>query len=125
MKPHQFFAPFLRGCGLILAAFAFAALFTGQVQAQDSWTGPDKAKHAAVSAALGAGASLIVDNDAQAVALALVPGLAKELHDARPGGTGFSVKDMAANAVGAYVGVKLGGLIIRPRFVGFQRRVNL
>lgn len=126
MKHLRFFAPFLRGCGLVFAAFAMAALLTGSpAHAQDTWTGPDKIKHAAVSAALGAGASLIVESEAQAVGLALLPGLAKELHDARPGGTGFSAKDMAANAIGAYLGVKLGGLIIRPNFIGLHRRVNL
>lgn len=102
----------------ILAGLVAGALITASPAHADSFSTPDKQKHFAVSAALGAGASAITDSDNAAVALALVPGLAKELYDSRSGGTGFSWRDMVANAAGAYLGVKLGGLIIRPRFVG-------
>ena len=80
----------------------------------DSWGTPDKPKHFAASALWGAGARIICQgcNDWQATALGSMPGLVKEIQDSRPGGTGFSYKDMVANIAGAYVGQKLMGVVI-------------
>lgn len=86
---------------------------TEPAQAQDQWTGPDKAKHVAGSAALGAVAGVAVTDKQTAFALAMVPGVAKEVHDAtRPGGSGWSWKDLAADALGAAVGVYVGNCVI-------------
>lgn len=73
----------------------------------DEWLGQDKAKHAAVSFALGAGAQMILPEDkpVAAFALAMMPGIAKELSDSRKGGSGWSNKDLVADAVGAAMGV--------------------
>lgn len=88
--------------------FAVAILAVTNAHADD-WTGRDKAKHAAVSFALGAGAGAIMpDNKTEAFALAMLPGIAKELSDSRKGGSGWSNKDLIADALGAYVGVQLG-----------------
>lgn len=80
----------------------------------DSWSTPDKPKHFAASALWGAGARIICQgcNDWQATALGTIPGLVKEIQDSRPGGSGFSTKDLIADIAGAYVGQKLTGVVI-------------
>lgn len=71
----------------------------------DSWTGSDKAKHVGVSLTIG----LFVSQQDQvftkktAFGVSMLPGLAKELVDAKP-----SYKDLAADAVGAYLGIWSG-----------------
>jgi uncharacterized protein YfiM (DUF2279 family) len=64
----------------------------------------DKVKHLGVSAAIGAGVKSLGFSGAGAFGLALVPGVLKELHDSKRG-TGWSNRDMAANAIGAAVGI--------------------
>lgn len=126
----------------LAAALALAALFVqtsaqaGDMVVTDTWNGKDKPDHLVGSAALGlASAALVTDarssatlrewgcgTDCQRWALALVPGVAKEAWDSRRGGPGnWSWKDMLANGVGAYLGVKLGGWIFTPRGVVVQR----
>lgn len=102
---------------LILAAFVLA--FCGTARA-DSWTTPDKPKHVAVSAAMASAGVAVGLTERQAFAASLAVGFAKEVHDAtRRGGTGFSTKDLAADALGAYLGAKFAGLTIRRDFVGY------
>ena len=98
--------------GLVAASLAFAAL---DCRAQDTWTGPDKKKHFAVSVVSGVFArQLAPHNELAAFGVAMVPGLLKELVDAGQRGNKFSTKDLVADALGAYAGVKLGGLMIAP-----------
>lgn len=79
----------------------------------DSWTSHDKALHFGVSAALGmAAGSQWPDHKGRAFALALTPGVLKELSDARKGGSGFSIKDLTADALGAALGVYAAGWLI-------------
>jgi|GEM_PF-5910540 len=115
-------------CALVIACGAFAILF-GPGQGRAQAIGPDKYKHAAGSAALSAGALLLIDHghapkpcqdrrELCAFAAALSVGLVKELLP-RPWNSGFDMRDMAANAIGAAAGVWIHGLIIRPRFVGW------
>jgi uncharacterized protein YfiM (DUF2279 family) len=106
---------------LILAA----TLLTSPAFA-DSWSTPDKKAHFVASMGWGAGARIICQscNDWQATALGTLPGLVKEIQDSRPGGSGFSTKDLIADIAGAYVGQKLTWLVIRKAngetFVGYQ-----
>ena len=79
----------------------------------------DKVKHAIVSAGLGFAAAHVTNDPAKRWALALAPGFAKEVYDSRPGGTGFDWKDMAANAAGAYIGMKVHGLVVTPRSIHY------
>jgi len=74
------------------------------------WTGVDKAAHASVEFVLGTTASVMLpeDNKTKAFALAFSVGLAKEAYDTRKGGSGWSNKDLVADAVGAYLGVQIG-----------------
>lgn len=75
---------------------------------KDSWTGPDKVKHFGVSVALGIAATNLTTNKTTAFALSVAPGLAKELYDSRQPGNKFSYKDLAWDAIGAYVGIHAG-----------------
>lgn len=77
----------------------------------------DKAKHVAVSAAIGAAVKVANPgmSDLEATGWALLPGLAKEAYDARRGGSGFSFEDLAADAVGAYLGVRGAGWVLELR----------
>ena len=78
--------------------------------ATDTWRGADKLKHAQYSCAFGLAASYVrPESKWEAFGLAMIPGLLKELNDVRiKDGSGFSVKDMAANAVGAGACVQVG-----------------
>jgi len=82
---------------LVLLMLAFPAW------GQDRWGGPDKIKHVGVSCVFGIGSSLVTKTWWGAFGLAMIPGTLKETRDATIGidGTGWSWKDMAANAVGA------------------------
>lgn len=95
---------------IIAAVLAIAAT---QAHA-DEWTGADKQKHFAVHVVSGAAVRTIFPSltDTEAVAVATIPGVIKELHDARSGGSGFSGKDMVWNIAGAFVGVKLTGWVL-------------
>lgn len=69
--------------------------------------GTDKVEHAAVSGVLGASAMGLTPHPFLAAGLSLSVGLAKEGLDALPGGSGFDLRDLAADAVGALVGAFL------------------
>lgn len=99
----------------------------------DSMSTPDKPKHAAVSAALTLASLQVIDRVPQhlpvwcvenrklcAAGAALTVGLAKELRDARPGGSGFSKKDMLANAIGVGTALAFDHWVITPRSVTFN-----
>ena len=96
--------------------FVCVLLFAPLCVAQDSWTGPDKKKHFAVSAAAGFLCKGFFpparDSDLIAVGCGVLPGLVKEIGDAQEEGNRFSGKDLAWDLAGAFVGVKLGGLMI-------------
>ncbi len=77
--------------------------------AHDPWWGRDKAQHLAgtylVASAVDLGLRQQTDGKSRrawSVGLSLSIGIAKELYDAlRPRGSGFSWKDLAADATGA------------------------
>ena len=77
----------------------------------------DKVQHFMVSAAAGA----IVVNvkpdwpSGQQFLVAMVPGLAKELVNSREGGSGFSTRDLLADAAGTYAGVQGWRWFVAPR----------
>lgn len=79
----------------------------------------DKQKHVAVSSAIGAVSRSLIDDNKTAFAVALVPGIAKELHDMSGNGCA-SFKDMAYNAIGAAIGVASANWVIRRNFIGYR-----
>ncbi len=85
------------------AAAALALLLPIAAQAQDSWGGRDKRWHAGMSCFFGAGAAAWQrERPLVAWGVAMVPGVLKETLDATNAtGTGWSWKDIGANALGA------------------------
>lgn len=87
----------------------------------DDWLGPDKAKHFAACTVLagaghGGGALLFegsVGRWLTGAGLAMGAGLGKELYDTRSGGSGFSGKDLAWDAVGTATGLGVAYLVDR------------
>ncbi|HMP91200.1 MAG TPA: hypothetical protein PJ991_13450 [Kiritimatiellia bacterium] len=80
----------------------------------DDWWGPDKKKHFAASAAIGAGTTLAVSTradtaDAAAIgfATATAAGAAKEWYDLNIKKTCWSWKDLVWDIIGASVGASL------------------
>ena len=96
------------------------------VSAQDSWTGADKPKHFAVSAAAGLAAGAILPSLAPEcgkwcrVGVAMVPGVLKELGDTGQAGNRFSWRDLVWDAAGAYAGVTLSGFVFRPNAIAYR-----
>ncbi len=79
--------------------------------------GSDKALHFSATGVIAALATCVADRpSAIAVggAAGLGAGLAKELYDGMPGGTGFSSDDMIANVLGTSAGVLVGYALCHP-----------
>lgn len=113
----------LRECMSKLIAVCALLAWATAANAQDSWNGADKPKHIAASAI----SALIVESLwaeelplTARFSLAMVPGVIKELADMRRGGSGFSWKDIGADAIGVASGMVFHGLIIKPNFVGIN-----
>lgn len=88
-------------------------VFNPQPAAADSWTSRDKLNHFAFSAVIAAAAAK-GHGPVTGAAIALVPGVIKELADMGGAGTP-SMKDMAANVVGAMTGAVLpAGFLVVP-----------
>jgi hypothetical protein len=82
----------------------------------DGWVGATA--HVGISALFGvASRTLVFKDPVKAWALAMVPGVVKELQDYRKDTPGyrhglFSRKDLISDAVGAAIGVYAGGVIV-------------
>lgn len=103
-------------------------LLASRADAQDRFLGVDKLQHFALSAALAAawyGTLTLLGDDPRPVrlafsaALALAPGLLKELHDSGRPGKAFSPADLAWDLIGAATGslvaLALDWILTRPR----------
>jgi len=102
---------------ILIAAF----LASAACQAHDSWTTEDKRAHFALMAGVAAaGTTVAQGNEWAGFGAAVLLGAAKEGYDAfhRPKHDP-SWKDFGADVAGAYVGAKVGGLIIMPKGHGF------
>ena len=106
---------------LIAACALFA--WASAASAQDSWTGADKPKHIAASAISAVVVEGLFAEDLPVLArftLAMAPGAVKELADMRRGGSGFSWKDIGANALGVGLGMAGYHVIVKPGYVGIN-----
>lgn len=80
----------------------------------DSWSGSDKKMHIGVSYVLGVAAgSQWPDNKPLAFGMAMIPGVLKELSDKST--TGFSTKDLVADAIGVALGITTAHFLITRR----------
>ena len=80
----------------------------------------DKVEHFVTSAAFGA-LTVAARPDwstGSQVAVAMLPGLAKELYDSRRSGSGFSAADLVADGLGAYAGVVGWRWLVLPKSGG-------
>ncbi|MEN9885579.1 MAG: putative periplasmic lipoprotein [Pseudomonadota bacterium] len=93
---------------------AAAVLLAGAVHA-DSFTGPDKAKHLAGSAAIAAAVTLATESERAGFWASVAIGAAKEIADSRSPRHTASLKDLAADVAGAYIGSKAGAYIVIRR----------
>lgn len=98
---------------LLFAGLLAAFLLPAQAQQIEH----DKVQHFVTSAAFGAltVAALPDWSASSQMAVALLPGLAKELYDMRKGGSGFSGADLVADGLGAYAGVMGWRWLVVPR----------
>jgi uncharacterized protein YfiM (DUF2279 family) len=103
---------------LTLAASLFIS--TPAFAGDDDWNDSDKLKHFAVSFVLGTASGAYFENKWTAFGVAMIPGLIKEISDSQKSNNHFSGKDLAADALGAALGVQLGNWIITSRGLKFQ-----
>lgn len=97
-----------------IGALLLTSVLTTQALAVDIQK--DKVYHFGVSTALGVAAKMAIEEEGlpwKSFGLAMLPGLAKEIYDAkRTGGSGFSKSDLLADALGAALGITIGKTII-------------
>ncbi len=89
-----------------VAIIASGALLSGCVS-----IGADKVLHFSASGAISMLATCLADREQAVIVGAgagFGAGLAKEVYDARPGGSGFSGEDLLADGLGAGVGTAIG-----------------
>lgn len=100
------------GAGILLT---LSAACTVPAHAQDSWGGADKRAHATFSCFFGAGAAAWQrESPGKAWLIAMIPGTVKEAADATTAtGTGWSWKDIGANALGAGLCVSGARVLLR------------
>ena len=79
----------------------------------------DKVKHRKVEFVVGLLAKSFIREEKKALAACLTVGLLKEVHD-QIEGSHISGRDLLADAVGCYAGVKLG-VVIRPTYIGYTK----
>jgi uncharacterized protein YfiM (DUF2279 family) len=109
----------------IIAAFAllFAVSAHAGCDANDRWTGQDKAKHFAVGGAIAMGVTAYTGNETHGFVAGSAIGILKEVSDSRGRGH-CSLQDAVVTALGAYVGSKAGRFVFERRngttFVGYN-----
>lgn len=105
---------------LALAVASMLTMTTAQACPNDRLLGADKAQHFATSAALAALGTAATRSEVLGFSLSLGLGVLKEVYDSRhPERHCASIKDIAADAAGAYVGAKGAGWVLFPQRGGF------
>lgn len=104
---------------IILTLLATAGPTHACSPGRDDWMGRDKAAHFGASFALGVAGSRLTREPWEAVGLALIPGVAKELYDAGQDCNRFSWRDMGWNVAGAVLGVGGGYWMFGPSGVSW------
>lgn len=86
----------------------------------DSWTGADKAKHAALSTAGAAAVTIATGSRGWGFGACAAAGAVKEAWDARTPGHTPSLRDFGADLAGCALGAYLGGVVITPRSITYR-----
>ncbi len=103
---------------LIIALFACSFSFADEITWKDKWAGKDKFQHATIEIAIGTVTGAYFEDKTTAFAVAMLPGIAKEIYDYKHSNKhSASFKDLAADAVGAAVGVYVGNCVIRKQSI--------
>ncbi|PHM55745.1 outer membrane lipoprotein [Xenorhabdus sp. KK7.4] len=100
---------------IVISLLSTTTACTNIRQANDTWTGKDKAQHFLFSAAIAAAGNAYGDHQnwkhresAQfGLLLSIGIGAAKEFYDSRPTGTGWSWQDFVYDVAGAVTGYSL------------------
>ncbi|MCP9268596.1 YfiM family lipoprotein [Xenorhabdus sp. XENO-1] len=100
---------------LVISPLLFTTACSNMYQANDNWTGKDKAQHFLFSAAMAAAGNAYGERQnwthresAQfGLLLSISFGAAKEFYDSRPPGTGWSWRDFVYDVAGAMAGYSL------------------
>ncbi len=103
--------------GALLVAFPLVVSGCASLGQNETFFGKDKILHFSVTGVIAAVATCIADKPSAIViggAAGLGAGLAKELYDGMPGGSGFSSDDMIANTLGTGAGVLVGYALCHP-----------
>ncbi len=108
----------MKAIATLFAAVCLASF--SSAWAADDWNGADKAKHVAVSAVLGTVSAMHFEDKWTAFGVAMIPGVLKEIADSQQSRNHFSGKDLAADALGAALGVQLGNWMVTTRGVGYR-----
>ena len=101
---------------LFITALLTVSIFPAQAQHLEK----DKVQHIVVSAGLGVVVAAAKPDwtSGDQFLVAMIPGVMKETYDARKGGTGFSGKDLLADAAGAFAGVQGWRWLVVPKAGG-------
>ena len=79
----------------------------------DPWFSDDKYKHFAVSAAIASAVTVATEDKQVGFWASVGVGVAKEIYDSQQPGCYISVRDLAWDVLGAYVGAELTGWVLR------------
>lgn len=104
----------------LIAALAIAGSAHARCITNDSWTGPDKAKHFVAGAAIGGASTVFFQTPRAGMVLGAAAGVGLELYSARTGRGTCTVQDAAATALGAVAGAYGTAWLILPRRNGVQ-----
>ncbi len=106
---------------ILAIAAALAALHGSKAQAVDtSWDSTRHLEHFGGSALIAGVATKLAGSEQDGAWIAFGIGASKEVIDHFTPGAACTLKSLAMDAAGAYIGAKVAGLVIEPRPHGFS-----
>jgi len=108
----------VRQISALIVALAMSA--SASAVEGDQWGDKHNGYHFAGEVLVGAVAGSVIDNKWAAFAVAMVPGIVREEWKRERGYSSYSVPRLFWDALGAYVGVEVGHVLIAPNRVVFN-----
>lgn len=99
----------------LVLATAAAPVMAGKCMTNDSWTSPDKPKHLAAGAAIGAAGTLVFRDPKVGFWAGTAAGFGLEIYSARTGHGTCSLQDALVTTAGAALGAGAVNWLILPR----------